>query len=129
MKLDDLKARLPPSAPERTRNMAEVSDIVERVARAMFISDGVCSEHDWGNANNAAHTYWRNQARAAITAMLEAVGEPVEGGLQCASSWLENHAQHVGRCVGDSACTCGLVRIRLDVSLGLYSLAALREEV
>ena len=68
-------------------------------------------------------------ARAALAAMLEAVGEPVEGGLRCASSWLEHHAQHVGRCVGDSACTCGLVRIRLDVSLGLYSLAALREEV
>lgn len=44
-------------------------ELIEQVARALFTADGVCSDHDWQNANEVARDHFRNQARAAIAAM------------------------------------------------------------
>lgn len=39
-----------------------------------------------------------------------------------ADSWLGRWAQHVGNCKGEFLCTCGLTRIRFDVSQALANM-------
>jgi hypothetical protein len=47
-----------------------------------------------------------------------------EEALGGANTWLENHASHVGSCVGGSYCQCGLTFYRFETAT---TLAALRE--
>lgn len=51
--------------------------LVEKIALAMFISDGVCAVHDWEDANEVARVYFRALAKAAIAALRAAMGEPM----------------------------------------------------
>ena len=48
-----------------------MSDMVERVARAMHEAVYEQSIHDWQNSNDYIRGYLRKQARAAIAAMRE----------------------------------------------------------
>jgi hypothetical protein len=54
----------------RLRGLIAVTpENVERVARVMFTYDGVCSPHDWDNANEVARTNFRELATAALNAL------------------------------------------------------------
>lgn len=115
---------------EEAGDMAEVTDVVERVARAIWTTPLLDQPEpnyvrNWPPQYPEVRDEVRNQARAALAAMLEAVGEPVAMMMQHAEFErieLEEHS------TGRTYLTDG------DRKAGwtetpLYSLAALREEL
>ena len=114
---------------EEAGDMAEVTDVVERVARAIYSERSAAepglAAHLWETENAETRDWYFALARTALAAMLEAVGEPVAMMMQHAEFErieLEEHS------TGRTYLTDG------DRKAGwtetpLYSLAALREEL
>ena len=130
--------------------MAEVTDIVERVARAIAIADAKPGQHPLLLTSENYMSATRKLARAALAAMLEAVGEPVaQGCISCLvkykypgsdNAWFHFHGTH--RQFGHAMSTIAVANatdIQIsqlanwtegmggDAETPLYSLAALRE--
>ena len=101
--------------------MAEVTDIVERVARAIAIADAKPGQHPLLLTSENYMSATRKLARAALAAMLEAVGEPTEAMLlDGVDAW-----HNAEPCLLDEQ--LALVWKAMLAASPLYSLAALRE--
>lgn len=77
--------------------MSNEAALVEQIARAMFTHDGVCSDHDWDNANEIVRVHFRTLAQAAAevicTAVNAAVAKALDEAAKCAEVWcVENRA-------------------------------------
>ncbi len=115
--------------PDGPAAAARITEISEQVEGKDAERDAALAEADRLRAFLSAGSLqmleseqaFKRRALAAEAALAKAQGEVerLREGSKIAEAWLERWAQHVANCAGGNQCTCGLTRVRYDVSTAL----------